>query len=65
MRSLAFAKVIDRVCNQSGKKEKDGRAAQTAIGTGWTLGVLARHAGSLGKDHGAGICRKVAEQLHG
>jgi hypothetical protein len=34
-----------------------------AIGTGWTLGVLARHAGSLGRDHGAGICRKVAEQL--
>jgi hypothetical protein len=34
-----------------------------AIGPSWTLGVLARHAGTLGKDHGAGICRKVAEQL--
>jgi hypothetical protein len=34
-----------------------------AIGPGWMLGVMARHAGTLGKDHGAGICRKVAEQL--
>ena len=45
------------------RDDKQWHIACLAIGPGWTLGVLVRHAGSLGKDHGAGICRKVAEQL--
>jgi hypothetical protein len=47
------------------RDDKQWHIACLAIGNGWTLGVMARHAGSLGKDHGAGICRKVAEQLRG
>lgn len=47
------------------RDDKQWHIACLAIGKGWTLGVMARHAGSLGKDHGAGICRKVAEQLRG
>jgi hypothetical protein len=34
-----------------------------AIGDGWTLGILARYPGSLGKDHGIRICRDVTRQL--
>jgi hypothetical protein len=45
------------------RDDKQWHIACLAIGTGWTLGVMVRHAGTLGKDHGAGICRKVAEQL--
>jgi hypothetical protein len=45
------------------RDDKQWHIACMAIGRGWTLSVMARHAGSLGKNHGAGICRKVAEQL--
>ena len=45
------------------RDDKQWHIACLAIGKGWTLGVMTRHAGSLGKNHGAGICRKVAEQL--
>jgi hypothetical protein len=45
------------------RDDKQWHIACLAIGRGWTLSVMARHAGSLGKNHGAGICRKVAEQL--
>ncbi len=45
------------------RDDQQWHIACLAIGDGWTLGVMARHAGTLGKDHGAGICRKVAEQL--
>ena len=45
------------------RDDKQWHIACMAIGQGWTLSVMARHAGSLGKNHGAGICRKVAEQL--
>jgi hypothetical protein len=45
------------------RDDQQWHIACLAIGDGWALGVLARHAGTLGKDHGAGICRKVAEQL--
>jgi hypothetical protein len=34
-----------------------------AIGDRWTLAVLARYPGSLGKDHGIRICREVTRQL--
>jgi hypothetical protein len=34
-----------------------------AIADGWVLAVEARYPISLGLDHGAGICRTVAEQL--
>lgn len=34
-----------------------------AIGDGWTLGVMARYNGKLGKDYGARICRDVTAQL--
>jgi hypothetical protein len=45
------------------RDDQQWHIACLAIGTGWTLAVMARHAGYLGKDHGAGICRQVAEQL--
>ena len=45
------------------RDDKQWHIACMAIGRGWTLSVMARHARSLGKNHGAGICRKVAEQL--
>jgi hypothetical protein len=45
------------------RDDKQWHIACLAVGDGWTLGVLVRHPGTLGKDHGAGICRKVAEQL--
>jgi hypothetical protein len=45
------------------REDQNWHIACLAVGQGWTLGVLARHAGTLGKDHGAGICRSVAEQL--
>jgi hypothetical protein len=34
-----------------------------AIGDRWTLAVLARYPGTLGKDHGIRICREVTRQL--
>jgi hypothetical protein len=45
------------------RDDRQWHIACLAIGTGWMLGGRVRHAGSLGKDHGAGICRNVAEQL--
>ena len=45
------------------RDDKQWHIACMAVGRGWTLSVMARHAGSLGRNHGAGICRKVAEQL--
>jgi len=45
------------------RDDKQWHIACMAVGDGWTLGVMVRHAGTLGKDHGAGICRQVAEQL--
>ncbi|MCW2638362.1 MAG: hypothetical protein JWP76_668 [Dactylosporangium sp.] len=34
-----------------------------AIADGWVLAVEARYPISLGLDHGAGLCRTVAQQL--
>jgi hypothetical protein len=65
---IEIAPVGQQVAVKNGwllRDDKQWHIACLAIGNGWTLGVLARHAGSLGKNHGAGICRKVAEQLHG
>jgi hypothetical protein len=45
------------------RDDEQWHIACLAVGPGWALGVMARHAGTLGKDHGAGICRQVAEQL--
>lgn len=46
-------------------READGNwhVACLAIGSGWTLGVLARYPGGLGVTHGADICTSVAAQL--
>jgi hypothetical protein len=63
---IEIAPPAEQVAAKNGwllRDDKQWHIACLAIGNGWTLGVLARHAGSLGKDHGAGICRKVAEQL--
>jgi hypothetical protein len=63
---IDIAPPAQRVAIKNGwllRDDQQWHIACLAIGTGWTLGVLARHAGTLGKDHGAGICRKVAEQL--
>jgi hypothetical protein len=65
---IEIAPPTEQVAAKNGwllRDDKQWHLACLAIGTGWTLGVLARHAGNLGKDHGAGICRKVAEQLSG
>lgn len=65
---IEIAPPTERVAAKNGwllRDDKQWHIACLAIGQGWTLGVLSRHAGSLGKDHGAGICRKVAEQLRG
>jgi len=45
------------------RDDKQWHIACLAIGDGWTLGVMARYPENWGKDHGAGICRKVGEQL--
>lgn len=63
---IEIAPPAEQVAAKNGwllRDDKQWHIACLAIGNGWTLGVLARHAGSLGKDHGAGVCRKVAEQL--
>jgi hypothetical protein len=63
---IEVAPPAERVATKNGwllREDGQWHISCMAVGDGWSLGVMVRYTGRLGRDHGTGICRKVAEQL--